>query len=49
MSASPPAHLAAARKQVPKVAIDKLTVIPGIGPARAADPYLRGIREVGDL
>lgn len=49
MSVYPPAHLATARRQVPKAALGKLTMIPGIGPSMAADLYLLGIREVRHL
>jgi hypothetical protein len=49
MSAFPPITHKARRKAVPADAIRSLSVIPGIGPALAADLYLVGIRNIESL
>jgi nucleotidyltransferase/DNA polymerase involved in DNA repair len=49
MSSFPPKSHIARRKTVSKDAIRSLSVIPGIGPALAADLYLLGIHTVESL
>ena len=49
MGVYPPPHLATARKRISKKELQKLTVIPGVGPAMAADLYLLGVQEVSQL